>query len=154
MSRQALIWIRRAAVALITLLLRIVLCVALIAGTESGTRWVLGKASTALPIDLDADRVSGTLLTQLDIPSVRYSDAKLVLNIEDLTLNVDWSQSSPSHITLERLTVKKVELQSTGTAESRPSPLEISMPELPIGISASEILLDAMTLNDPVVSGI
>ena len=149
-----MLWLRRGAIAIVSLLLIVLLLGYFVVGTESGSRWVLNKVAAAVPMDIDTANVTGTLLTQLDIPALRYADAKLILDIDELAFNVDWSETSLDRVALEYLAARELRLQTTGEPESAPQPFTLTMPPLPLGVTAAEIHLSSGSINETIVTDI
>ncbi len=87
-------WLARIGLGTVALLLLAIIGLGFILGTESGTRWMLGKVSAMTPISIEPRQISGTLLSDLAIGSIRYTDVDRRVTVTDLLLNIDWSGSS------------------------------------------------------------
>jgi translocation and assembly module TamB len=129
-------------------LLLLAAALAIVAGTESGTRWALKTISSLAPIEIDAQGSNGTLLSDLDIPFIRYSDENRSIEISDVRLNVDWSRSSLSGVAIEQLIVNEVALQDLREVPPDATPLEIDMAPLPLAISADKVSVDALVIGE------
>jgi translocation and assembly module TamB len=147
-------WALRSFLTLAVLAVTLGLLLALMVGTESGTRWALARVSTFAPLEIETRGVAGTLLTEFAVPSLRYSDADRIIIIRDVILNIDWSKTSLDLIAAERLTVGEFNLQNSTAKPPGPSPLEISMPAMPVGVRVSDMALDTFIYDDVTVSDI
>ena len=152
MSKRLTALLRRGIVALATLIGLLVVTTYIVIGTESGTRWIIGKAASFAAVNIDSERVSGTLLTELRIPLIHYADPQRTLAIEGLALNIDWSRTSLNVVSLEQVAVARAVLQNIGEPDPAPTPFGISMPALPIEIAADSVSIATLFLDDNTVS--
>ena len=119
-----------------------------LAGTESGSRWVLRRVAQFAPVEIDASGASGTLLTQLEIPWLRFENAGLKLSVAELDLNIDWSSTSTGHVALEHLLAGEVLLQTIDADPAEAGSAEIAMADLPVGLSAGRVAARSLQVND------
>ena len=125
----------------------------LVLGTERGTRWAFAQIQALAPIEISSS-VTGTLLTQVDVPFIRYVDADRNMRLSDISLNIDWSASTFSSIAVDQLVANAVKYRSEPDADKEPAPLKIEVPNLPIGIAVSDLRLASLQFNDVLVSAI
>jgi autotransporter translocation and assembly factor TamB len=147
-------WLKWTLVTIAATTAAITVAVALVIGTESGTRWLLGRVTAFAPVTISADQASGTLLTTLSIPSLAYEDAARVVRVADIALNIDWSQTGLSEVVIDSLLVRQVRVSNLQTAPTDPTLLEVSMPALPIGIRAAEVALRSLDIDETSVQDI
>ena len=152
-SRDARRWIRRSLIGIATLLLMATVAIFLLLGTERGTRWAFAQIATFAPIEIGSP-VTGTLLTQVDVPSIRYADENREILIGEIKLNVDWSASAPSSIAVDQLVANVAEYRSEPDVDRQPAPLHIEVPNLPIEIAVSDLRLASLQFNDVLVSAV
>ena len=84
-------WIRRALIGTVGLFVSLVLVLVFVLGTERGTRWVLDQATAIVPAEINFDDISGTLLTAVEMRSIRYADGERTFIVSDLLVNIDWT---------------------------------------------------------------
>lgn len=154
MNGRAKSWLKWTLVTIAATTAAITVAVALVIGTESGTRWLLGRVTAFAPVTISADQASGTLLTTLSIPSLAYEDAARVVRVADIALNIDWSQTGLSEVVIDSLLVRQVRVSNLQTAPTDPTLLEVSMPALPIGIRAAEVALRSLDIDETSVQDI
>ena len=151
MSSRLKKWAYRSFLTLAVLAVTLGLVVASVLGTERGTRWALGQVSTFAPLEIETRGVTGTLLTDLAVPSVRYADPDRVITIRDVVINIDWSRTSLTTIALRQLTVRELDYQNSGERPAEREPLNVAMPSLPIGIRVDSVWLAALIFDDIVL---
>ena len=68
-------WLFRAALLVLLVLTLVVVAVAFVLNSESGTRWVIARADQALPGSLTVGEHDGTICQGMRIASLVYADA-------------------------------------------------------------------------------
>ena len=147
-------WLRRLLIvtALTTALLVLPLVVLL--GSEWGTHWVLSRVAAIAPMEIRVTDTSGTLLTTVDIPFMRYKDADRELIVDDAALNIDWTATTFATLAIERLTARQVTMMMSPGGQKETQPLEVAMPELPLGIAIEHFGVNAVHLGDTLITEI
>lgn len=146
--------IRRAVLAVVGVVAILVLLLTLLLGTERGTRWALNMAAEALPLEINIADVSGTFLSVIEIPLIRYRDGDRDVAIHDVSVNIDWTAMSFTNVAIERLAARQVNLTSLSEQAPEPTPLEFGVPELPIRIAVTQIDLGSLQLDDILIEAI
>jgi len=147
-------WIVRSLLTLAAVVLAAGSLIAFVVGTESGTRWVLEKVSAFAPVEIEGHNASGTLLTGLEIPLVRYADADRVITIRNVHIVFDWLRTSLTEIAVKELTVHQFEILNIGEKQSGPEAADASTASLPIGIRADSVSLASLKYDDVIIEAI
>ncbi len=147
-------WIRRALIGTVGLFVSLVLVLVFVLGTERGTRWVLDQATAIVPAEIIFGNINGTLLTTVEMRSIRYADGERTVIVSDLLVNIDWTATEFSMLAIERLSIREISLTSS-PVEPRPGqPLQLDMPELPVGIRVGQLRLNALDLDGTRITAI
>ena len=154
MSQIVRKWFRRSLIGVLLLIILLTVAAFTIVGTETGTRWAIGKGAAIAGLDIDPGQVHGTLLSELSLSSLKFSNADLRLHVEEISLNIDWSKTSLSVFALERVDVGSISIQTFGEEQVEPSVIEVSVPELPLGFSVGRTSVGRLAVNDNELSDI
>jgi len=147
-------WIRRALIGTVGLFVSLVLVLVFVLGTERGTRWVFDQATAIVSAEIIFGNINGTLLTAVEMRSIRYADGERTVIVSDLLVNIDWTATEFSMLAIERLSIREISLTSS-PVEPRPAqPLQLDMPELPIGIRVGQLRLNALDLDGTRITAI
>ena len=141
-------WLIRLSVGGVTLLILLVGALYALVGTERGTRWALEMAIELVPLDLQAAGISGTLLTRLEVDSLRLTEPARVVMLAGLIVEINWTNIAAGHIAFERLAAREVRLQTMADVERDSGPLELDMPAVPLRISGEAISIDRLLVDD------
>jgi len=147
-------WIRRALIGTVGLFVSLVLVLVFVLGTERGTRWVFDQATAIMPAEINFGDINGTLLTAVEMRSIRYADGERTVIVSDLLVNIDWTATEFSMLAIERLSIREISLTSL-PVEPRPGqPLQLDMPELPVGIRVGQLRLNTLDLDGSRITAI
>ena len=81
----------------ISALLLLICCLAFwLAATQSGTRWLLGRAAPLLPPELRIGEVSGTLLDGITISGAAWAGEAQRVNVRRVTTAIELLQKGDS----------------------------------------------------------
>ena len=81
-------------------------------GTERGTRWSLGQLAAVAPLEIDTKNTTGTWLSRIGIPLVRYQDDGGEVVAYDIALNINWIRTSLTTIAIDYIGVRRLEIVS------------------------------------------
>jgi translocation and assembly module TamB len=135
-----------------TLLLVMIAAAAMLLGSETGTRWILGQVTRVVPGELVLSEYEGTLLRGLRIQRMSYSYAAIRVTAVDLFLEPDWLRSNTGRIALQQLSAEQISYRNIGSTDSSPKPLFIAMPALPIAIAAADLSTRSLQVGDRLIS--
>ncbi len=90
-----------------------------LAGTETGTRWLLHQGLEHAPGDGGIARVEGTLATAVHLNDAFYKAEALRLDLAQGTLDPDWSALLSGEIGIQALTAQGLTLQGQGHASAQ-----------------------------------
>ena len=147
MSAAVRRWLRRVLLGTLALFVVLLLAASLIVGTERGTKWVFNRVAAIMPVGIELADVSGTLLTQVGVSSIHYTDGERAVSVSDVSVNIDWTATDFSTLVIEQLSVRQVAVTSPPTEPQQNEALQLNMPELPIGFDVGQIRLDLLDLN-------
>ena len=83
--------------------------------TTEGTRWLIGAISKFTPIQIDAEKVGGTLVKELRMEGVRIRWPQGRMEVDDFQL--DWQ---PFHLSMGKAIVEKLALHGVRIQDDRP----------------------------------
>lgn len=117
-----------------------------LAGTESGTRWILERAEPLLPDQLVVGEVRGSFLRGLGIRSVDWRGETLRMSAREAHLDIKLLPLFFRHVAVNELTVGAFELEIDAADESD---ADAGLPsvDMPIGISIADASLDEVFLR-------
>ncbi len=122
--------------------------------SEQGSRWLIGKAIGYADLDIELRRLSGTLQHGLRVEQIRYEDVDRRIEVIDLELQIDWSDTGMAQLAISRAVAQKLKVETLTETAPEPEPLDLELPPLPLRITASAIELDAADLDGFEISGI
>lgn len=127
-----------------------------IAGTESGTRWVLARIASIPSIDIDTDHASGTLLSRLKVPSFRYYTSELSVEVNGIDTDISLTELLFRVVSVDRISAQAVVLRiaTKDDPDDEREPFQLSMPALPVEIIVGELSAGSFTYTDTTVSDI
>lgn len=111
-------------------------------GTESGTRFVLARAESYLPTELELRSASGSFFGDVCLESVKWNTASLDVTIRDACVEIEVAQLLSRHLAVRSLDVEEVAIVS------RPVPDADSSDELPSFESPLRISVDSSSLRN------
>jgi translocation and assembly module TamB len=127
---------------------------AIVLGTETGTRWIVGQVARLVPGELVLGEYEGTLLRGLRIRRISYSYSAVRVTAVDLFLEPDWLRSNPGRIALQQLSAGQIGYRNTGSKDPEPKPLAIAMPALPIDITAADLSIRSLQVGDRLINNL
>ena len=83
---------KRFLLALIALLIAIQLVIALLLGTESGSRWLIYRSLPLLPGDLQISEITGNILDGVSVKELVYQQDDLAVHIASAQLAIETSR--------------------------------------------------------------
>jgi translocation and assembly module TamB len=131
--------------AILLCLLVIVGAVFTVIGTEPGTRWLLTNNLLASNFHVAVDKVSGTLLGQLELTGITYQSGNDAVSIDSLQL--DWQ---PIQLLAGKLHIESIKATALtisgfdGESEAREDDV-LKIPVIPIEIYLEQFLIDQLT---------
>jgi len=131
---RALKWAAAGVASILLLGLLLAIAFKLVFDTEAGTRWAIERANAFLPGTIQASGFTGTLWGGLDFPRIRYADSDRNIEIVKLRLRIDWFTLAAGRLTLNLVDADLISYQDLA-APATPTPIELSMPALPIDVS-------------------
>ncbi len=93
-----------------------------LAGTESGTRWLLRQGLAYAPAEAGFTRVEGTLFTAVRLSDVSWRDGDLRVTLAELNLDPDWSALLHGRLRLQALTGQGLTVQLPDAESSEKQP--------------------------------
>ncbi len=135
--RRAVLW---SAVAIVSLLILLVSVVALLIGTEAGTRWLLARAKPYLPAQLDIGAVHGTLLGGFETRGLRWSDAGTDVVVDRIALRVYLRPLFSREVRFPEIEAEGIDIELIEQTEppTRGEPFGISIP-LTVEVGKAEL---------------
>lgn len=117
-----------------------------IAGTESGTRWILGRATTFLPQELAIGGARGSFLGGLKLEFVEWRSEPVLISTRDVYLDIKLLPLFFRHVAVNELNVARfaIDISDTGRADD-----DTGLPtvDLPIGISITNANLESVSIR-------
>ncbi|GGB86030.1 DUF490 domain-containing protein [Marinobacterium zhoushanense] len=148
--------IKRAARNLLLVLLLLLLLVAALVGwilaTESGSRWLVARATAFVPGELSIAQVSGRLIRDLRLGGIEYRSEQLRLIGDSLALDWQPSQLLSGELLVERLALGNIDLYlpaPPAEQESAAAAGPLQLPEqvlLPLAIDIQLLSLQQLRL--------
>lgn len=123
----------------------VLVCVAAISwlvATESGTRWLMAKAAPLLPNELSIASIDGTLLRGLQLNSMNWNDASLLISVDRVRTQFKLLPLLRRNLVVSLLDVQAVTAVVADRAESDAVAAAFAL-DLPITVS-----LDASSIKD------
>ena len=108
MSRSKKLWLLGCVIGLIVL---IISSVALIIGTQSGTRWLLGMAKPYLPSELALGDAHGTLLGGLHLDNLEFRSEAVLVTVQSLELDIELLPLFQRHVMINEFKVISVDVR-------------------------------------------
>lgn len=123
---------------LLAFLLAIPLCLlgaaGLIAGTDSGTRWLLARATPYLPPALTIGELRGNLLAGVTVSRVRWQDEAVDVRAEAVYADVELLPLIDREVRVAALTIGRIDVQVAERAAPDDTPKEPFELRLPIDL--------------------
>lgn len=134
------LWAIRVGIGLLAASLLLSAGVLYLAGTESGTRWLLSRATPYFPKALSIADVSGTLLSELNVAGIAWRDDVVVVEIEALAVSSQLRPLLRRHLAIDELRARGVAVRVLpATRADKPgTPLSVDLP-LRISVGAARI---------------
>ena len=132
------------------LMLLIQALAAVLVGTETGSRWLLSKASRYLPGTLSSDDVSGTWLAGINVGRLHYQLPGITIQAEDLALKLNLPALWHGEVRAIWLYASNVRLDQS--AASPAATTAYALPEklsLPLTLSVDDLRLQGLSLHRP-----
>nr|WP_320134932.1 translocation/assembly module TamB domain-containing protein [uncultured Amphritea sp.] len=143
------------AVALLCILL--ITTVYYLLGTANGLQQLISISQRWLPGELQVEQIDGSLLDNLKLKQVRYTQSNLQLSIDALEL--DWQPSAllSGRLHMTQLLVDQPVISLTNTIDSEPEtptePFKLADITLPLQLQLDQIQIRQLTLNQPPQAG-
>lgn len=154
MTGRLWIWLRRAAALMAAFVLSLCAFGWWALGSETGSRWLITKALEAAPVEIVAEGVSGTIVGELRIAALSFSQPEVSLMLSELRVDADWSASSFRAFAIERLSADRVTVVTSGESAASDQPLELSVEPLPLALQVAEFTLSSLSLNDTLLTNL
>lgn len=122
--------------------------------TENGTRWLFDRIVAFAPPGLAVKNVSGTLRHTVGIGRIDFVQPERRIELSGTRLQIDWHNTSPAGIALERLSIDEVVIQTGEQVTQTPGEFPTDIPGLPIDISASFLDIGVVDVDGRVISEI
>jgi translocation and assembly module TamB len=141
-----MIWLRRALLLLAFLVVLLAGLLAIAYYTPLGLRIAASVAESRLPA-LQIGEVNGSLSGGLRLSSLRYDKAGLVVALDKLELDGEWTQLLDRKLLINKLSLQRAEIQwpeaepsaETPTVDWREPLPALTLPELPFAIDLQEV---------------
>jgi len=117
--------------------------------TESGARWAMSRAETAIPGDASFAEVSGTFWSGLEIGQFEIREDSWVLLLTDARVQIDWSATSLRRISIRSLSADTVRYESLTESNEPPEPLDFQLPAMPIALVVNGGRVEQFQLASP-----
>ncbi|KEA61698.1 putative exported protein [Marinobacterium lacunae] len=140
-------YLRYALLVLLVLLLLILSVLGWSVATESGTRWLAGRAIAYAPGSLRIETVSGRLIDQMQLTGIHYQAGDLAIDGESLLLEWDASGLLSGELLIRQLVIGPVDLhlpKPTDEAVQTEGSDGIELPgqvTLPLGVEIRDLRL-------------
>lgn len=137
---------RKAGVGILALAGVLLACAFWALGTDSGTRFLLGRAESYLPAGLTLDSASGSLLGGICLGSVDWRTDSQDIAMRDVCADIEVAQLLSRHLAVRSLDVGEaaIELRETTASEPRDGLPSI---ESPLRISVTSSSLRRLSFN-------
>ncbi len=120
--------------------------VAVLALSNSGTRWLIERALALSGVNVETTGIHGTLLEGVRVDSLRLKFDTTDVDVSALDVTPAWAVSFfRDRLVLERLAAASVRVTTTG--KSKPEPLAIELPALPIAIDVRAVRVDRIDVD-------
>ena len=139
-------WIVRSLIGVSIIVLLVVIAVALILGTQPGTRWAIDRIDARIPGKIEIERFDGTLWAGLHIPALIYRDAEREFRAVAVELRVSWSSVASGQFVLSVLGAETVEYRNLAPTDPLPKPFELAMNPLPVTVGVTRSRIGGFTL--------
>ncbi len=146
MKRGPTRWLLRALAALLAGVAVLALAVFIIAGTETGSGWLLQRLAERLPGRLELTTWHGTLWHGLQVARLEYRDASQEIQADDIDIRVDWAALAGGRLQFSRLDARSVVRTSLGGSNTAPQPLAVTFEPLALPIGVRRSRLGSLTL--------
>lgn len=137
-------WLRWGILGLLSLVILVLGLVTAIVATEPGSRWALTQVSDRLPLEFQ--RLSGNLITGLDIGEVTYAMEDQRYRVEELSFRWQPLALFYSTVSVQSLSAQAIELHLPPPAEEAPAdadqPIEWPSLALPVRVELGGVDLN------------
>lgn len=149
MAGKVLNWMGRVVLALLGLVLFFMAALAVVLGTQAGTRFAVGQGLDFVP-EASISEVKGSVLSGLSLAGVRYAADGLEFEANELWLDVNWPALLSGELHVRRLGLADARLVLPA-GESGPEPgeavdIEALIPELPIALRVDALELQRVSI--------
>ncbi len=136
MTPRRIVWI---AIVFLTMLLASAGIVAILVGTDSGTRWLLARAQPYMPAQLDTGTVSGSLLGGIETRNLRWTDDTIIVSVRELRFSIALRPLFSRRIEIDALDAGQIDITSIESEEpaTRDQPIEVDLPLTIVSKAAS-----------------
>ena len=114
--------------------------------TQSGARWVLGRAEPYLPAALSLGETSGSFFGGLAVSPLRWRDDASDVRVNRLSVEISLLSLLTGELGITSLNVDGVDIQvfETGESEASTEPLTV---EVPLDIAVADAVLDDIRIR-------
>ncbi len=137
---------KKLSIAALIIIVVLMACLSWLLATESGARFVLGRAQPYLPSELELGELRGTFVGGIDLASVDWNSESLDVAIRDLSVEVEWARLLSRHLAVQSLDVAEIAVATRPAADSDSSS-ELPSVDLPLHISVDSSSLRKLTLT-------
>ncbi|MCH9699071.1 MAG: hypothetical protein K0U68_13300, partial [Gammaproteobacteria bacterium] len=132
---------------LATALLLLIITMFCLIATETGSRWLLKTAFSAMD-QLSVAEINGTLLNELNLTHLLYQEsADFSVALADVTLQWTLSELLHGHLHIGLLQLDNIEVKGQ-PASTEDSDSSIEIPKIPLSISIDELLVNQLLWLD------
>ncbi|RTE65657.1 hypothetical protein EH243_10300 [Amphritea opalescens] len=142
-------FIKAALLLLALLILLLISTLYYLLGTSSGLQQLISTSQRWLPGELQVEQIDGSLLDNLKLSHVRYTQPNIVLSLESLAL--DWQPSAllSGRLHIMQLQVQQPTITLSGATNNEANADSPELPEitLPLSFQIDQLQISQLTLN-------